>query len=70
MSLKSIIKNAKETNQDSFADVSEEQQEQEEDSYTMFTTRDSSTEPIVITCLLNDVPTDMEFASFASFLIK
>ena len=53
----------------STTDVSEEQQEQEEDSYTMFTTRDNSTELIVITRLLNDVSTDMEFDTGASLSV-
>ena len=35
----------------------------------MFTTRDSSTELIAITCLLNDVSTDMEFDTGASLSV-
>ena len=35
----------------------------------MFTTTDNSAEPIVITCLLNDVPTDMEFDTGASLSV-
>ena len=52
-------------------DVSEEQQEQKEDSYIMFTTRDTAQQNLLLLyiCLLNDVPTDMEFNMGASLSV-
>ena len=36
------------------------EEEVDEESYKMFTLRDKSSEPIIVKCLLNSVPTDME----------
>ena len=36
-------------------------EEVDEETYKMFTLRDKSSEPIIVKCLLNSVPTDMEY---------
>ena len=41
-------------------------EEVDEESYKMFTLRDKSSEPIIVKCLLNSVPTDMEYYTGAS----